>query len=205
MTKSGRDGNCEVTFNKTYARRGVLRSGLGVIALPILTIVVHAEDWGSPDPKRPLYVEALETQYGAPSQSGFGSSVLFASAVNSRAELERLALAAYRHFTGELWDKWGEAAWMGPWRLLLARSAAGDIAADLRQLSDPVAQSSGNMLLETVPDPNAAQASLAAAFDHAAVRDLLVFNLGDGGAMSGLLIAARRENGEAVFLVFLMD
>jgi hypothetical protein len=49
------------------------------------------------------------------------------------------------------------------------------------------------------------QAALSAAFDDPAVRDLLVFNLGDGGAMSGVLFAARRVNGEATFLVFLMD
>ena len=35
---------------------------------------------------------------------------------------------------------------------------------------------------------------------------LRVYNLGDGGAMSGLLIAGRQEDtGETLFLVFLMD
>jgi len=38
------------------------------------------------------------------------------------------------------------------------------------------------------------------------VTDLRVYILGDGGAMSGLLIAGRHnETGEAIFLVFLLD
>ena len=54
--------------------------------------------------------------------------------------------------------------------------------------------------------PRKARAALAAAFDDPAVTELHVFNLGDGGAMSGLLVAGRRQGtGEATFLVFLMD
>jgi hypothetical protein len=38
------------------------------------------------------------------------------------------------------------------------------------------------------------------------VTELRAFNLGDGGAMSGLLVAGRRSlGGESTFLVFLMD
>ena len=38
------------------------------------------------------------------------------------------------------------------------------------------------------------------------MTELRVFNLGDGEAMSGLLVAGRRgATGEATFLVFLMD
>ena len=47
--------------------------------------------------------------------------------------------------------------------------------------------------------------ALSAAYDGPAVTELRFFNLGDGGAMSGLLIAARRDSGQATFLVFLMD
>ena len=51
-----------------------------------------------------------------------------------------------------------------------------------------------------------ARAALAAAYDDPAVTDLRVYNLGDGGAMSGLLVAGyRKGTGEATFLVFLMD
>jgi hypothetical protein len=61
------------------------------------------------------------------------------------------------------------------------------------------------VILNGTEDPNSSSAVLAEAFDHPDVEDLLVYNIGDGGAMSGLLVAARRTNGEATFLVFLMD
>ena len=52
----------------------------------------------------------------------------------------------------------------------------------------------------------AAGAALSTAFDDPAVTELRAFNLGDGGAMSGLLVAGRRSpGGESTFLVFLMD
>ncbi len=54
-------------------------------------------------------------------------------------------------------------------------------------------------------DDSLADAALAAAFDDPAVTELRVFNLGDGGAMSGILVAARRATGDATFLVFLLD
>jgi hypothetical protein len=37
------------------------------------------------------------------------------------------------------------------------------------------------------------------------VQELVVYNTGDGSAMSGLLIAGQRGNGETTFLVFLYD
>ncbi len=44
------------------------------------------------------------------------------------------------------------------------------------------------------------------AYDEPAMGELRVFNLGDGEAMSGLLLAARyTATGQALFLVFLMD
>jgi hypothetical protein len=38
-----------------------------------------------------------------------------------------------------------------------------------------------------------------------AVTELRVFSLGDGAAMAGILVAGRRDNSEATFLVFLLD
>jgi hypothetical protein len=47
---------------------------------------------------------------------------------------------------------------------------------------------------------------LSAAFDIPALTELVVYNVGDGGAMSGLLVAGRRaETGESTVLVFLLD
>jgi hypothetical protein len=45
-----------------------------------------------------------------------------------------------------------------------------------------------------------------AAFDDPAVTELAVYKIGDGAAMAGLLVAARRAaTGETVTLVFLLD
>lgn len=48
------------------------------------------------------------------------------------------------------------------------------------------------------------EAAVPAAFGHAAVSELLVSGIGDGYAMSGLFVTARRANGNLTDLVFLM-
>ena len=62
------------------------------------------------------------------------------------------------------------------------------------------------MILDSVEEAETARAALSVAFDDPSVTELRAFNLGDGGAMSGLLVAGRRgASGETTFLVFLMD
>lgn len=156
---------------------------------------------------KPEYLTALETAYGAPSQTGFGSAVFY-EAIGADDSLTDAALAKYKYFVGELWERWGEDAWMGPWKEVYTRKtgAKPDIVAELRAISDPDAALSAPMILDVVQDADQARAALSAAFDDPAVTELRVFNLGDGGAMSGILVAGRRgERGEAVFLVFLLD
>ena len=152
-------------------------------------------------------VASLEDAYGTPSQAGFGSAV-FHEQMKAGDDLEQAALAKYRYFTGDLWERWGEEAWMSPWKEVYVRQAGAkpDIMAELRGISDPDAAISVPMILDNIDGADQARAALAAAYDDPAVTDLRVFNLGDGGAMSGLLIAGRRQGtGEATFLVFLMD
>jgi hypothetical protein len=163
-----------------------------------------AEVFAEGQAPRPDYVQALEEKFGAPNRNGFGSTVLFGTAA-SRDDLVRLAGEAYRYFVGDLWDRWGEAAWMGAWRLVFERTTSRDVVSELSKLSDPQARSSADVILNGTEDPNSSSAVLAEAFDHPTVEELLVYNIGDGGAMSGLLVAARRKDGEAAFLVFLMD
>jgi hypothetical protein len=156
---------------------------------------------------KPQYVAALEAAYGAPSQAGLGSAV-FHMQMNAGDDLSKAALAAYRYFVGELWERWGEAAWMGPWKEVYVRptGARPDIVTELRGIQDADAALSAPMILDSVQNAEKARAALAAAFDDPAVTELRVFNLGDGGTMSGILAAGRRgAAGEATFLVFLMD
>jgi len=62
------------------------------------------------------------------------------------------------------------------------------------------------IILDTVGAAQQARAAPSAAFDDSAVTEFLVYNVGDGGAMAGLLVAGRQaETGEATFLVFLLD
>jgi hypothetical protein len=155
----------------------------------------------------PAWLTALETAYGPPSQAGFGSAV-FQAALPETESLESAALAKYRFFVGDLWDRYGEAAWMSPWQLVHARpaGATADIVKELRAITDPAAQLSAPLLLDCLENAEAARAALSAAYDAPAVTELQIFTIGDGAALSGLLIAGRRPAaGEATFLIFLMD
>ncbi len=156
---------------------------------------------------KPQSVADMESAYGPPSQAGFGSAVFY-EALGAGDSLVDAAFAKYKYFVGELWERWGEDAWKGPWKEVYARKAGAkaDIVAELRGIADPDAAISAPMILDVVQDAEGARAALAAAYNDPAVTELRVFNLGDGGAMSGLLVAGRRAAaGDATFLVFLLD
>jgi len=158
-------------------------------------------------PIQPAYLTHLTDAYGVPSQQGFGSAV-FHETLKDTDNLTNAALATYRYFVGKLWERFGEQAWLGPWREVYARTtgAPHDIVVELRGIADPDTRRSVPMILEGVERAETARAALSAAFDDFAVTELRVFNLGDGEAMSGLLIASRRgASGESTFLVFLYD
>ncbi|HAJ34854.1 MAG TPA: hypothetical protein DCL15_04055 [Chloroflexi bacterium] len=150
---------------------------------------------------------SLQAAYGPPSDAGFGSAVFY-TALGADASLEQAALDKYKVFTGELWQRYGEAAWMGPWKEVYTRApgAPADIVAELRGIADRDAAISVPLILDEVDDAAAARAALAAAYDDPAVTELRVYNLGDGAALAGLLVAGRRgATGDAIFLVFLLD
>jgi heat shock protein HslJ len=155
---------------------------------------------------KPDYIAKLEASYGTPSQSGFGSAVFFEQVVRSE-ELERTALDKYKYFVGELWERYGEDAWMGPWKQVYTRQTGTkhDIVAELRGIQDSDAALSVPMILDNIEGAEKAREALSTAFDDPSMTELLVYNLGDGGAMSGILVAGRRSNGETTYLVFLSD
>lgn len=154
---------------------------------------------------KPSYITALEAAYGAPSQAAFGSAVFYTD--KDAKDLTKAALKYYQYFVGKLWERWGEEAWMGPWKEVYARQAGAkaDIVAELKGISGIDARGSVPMILEVVKNAEAARAALSDAYDDPAVAQLRVFTLGDGEAMSGLLVAGKRKTGETTFLVFLMD
>lgn len=160
----------------------------------------------SPSSPIPIYMGALKKVYGPPSQAAFGSAVFFEQ-LAPEADLERAALRYYRYFVGNLWDRYGEEAWMTPWKSVYTRppEAKADIVAELGAIADPTAKLSIPLLLDPGGDHATAQRALSKVYDDAAVTELNLYTLGDGAALSGLLIAGRRQNGEATFLVFLLD
>lgn len=97
---------------------------------------------------------------------------------------------------------------MGPWREVYTRAPGvkANIDAELRGIVDRDARLSVPMILDEVEGAEAARTAFSAAFDDPAVTDLRAFDLGDGEALSGLLLAGRRAvSGETTYLVFLMD
>jgi hypothetical protein len=156
---------------------------------------------------KPAYVTALEAAYEAPSQAGFGSAIFFEQS-QEPGSLEQAAQAKYRYFVGELWQRYGEDAWMGSWQTVYTRPPGADraIVAELRAIEDRSAAQSVGLILDEAADPQAAAQALRGAFDDPTVSELAVYKIGDGAQMAGLLVTARRESGgETVMLVFLLD
>lgn len=155
---------------------------------------------------KPGYVTNLESAYGAPSQNAFGSAIFFEQ-LKDTDKLEEAALQKYKYFVGDIWERFGEDAWMSAWKQVYTRpaGAASDVVAELKGITDLDARMSVPMVLDVVENAEAARQALSAAYDDTAMKELVVFNIGDGGAMSGLIVAGRHSNGETTFLVFLYD
>ena len=153
------------------------------------------------------YVIELERCYGMPSPEAFGSSVFYDTMDVPEGSLAQAALAKYKHFAGELWERYGEDNWMAEWETVYKRdrSTTRDIVAELRSISDRGARLSASLLVENNDHTTEAHAALGKAFDDSRVSELQVFKIGDGDAMSGILIASRRSNEGFIFLVSLMD
>ena len=157
--------------------------------------------------KKPDAVQKLEDFYGPPSQEAFASATFY-KPLQPNEDLTEKALEIYKYFVGELWERWGEEAWMGPWKEVYSRPSGSkrDLAAEMNAIEDREAALSIPLLLDGVETPGEKRDAFQAVFDDAAVEELRIFNLGDGGAMSGLLVAARNTDLEAgIFLTFLLD
>ena len=150
----------------------------------------------------PKYVADLEASYGVPSQQGFGSSVFYQT-LRAEENLESVALTKYQYFLGGKWSDAYQAAWARIYTRL--SDASRNIEAELRSIGDANARSSASMILDDVESAATAKQALSAAYDDPDVTELNVHSIGDGEAMSGLVVSGRRSSGESTFLVFLMD
>ena len=153
---------------------------------------------------KPEEVVELERVLGGPSQSGFGASVFYER--SSPEDLDQVALLRYQYFVGKKWEQFGAENWLGVWELLYKRRSGtpADILRELAAISDPSARSSTCLLTDGHSDPQAACVALAAAFNDASISDLRIYKIGDGEAMSGILIAARQSETD-LLLALLMD
>jgi hypothetical protein len=206
VTLIGKPGSEAKLLSYAYALEQATRLRVNPVLPEAIQSAGPNQD-GAAEQSKPDYVTDLEAAYGAPSQAGFGSAV-FHEQLAAGDDLEQAALAKYKYFVGDLWERYGEDAWMGPWKMVYTRPEDGkrDIVAELRGITDREARMSVEMILDNVDDPKKARAALSAAFDDPAVTELAVYNTGDGAAMSGLLISGRRaDTSDATFLVFLMD
>jgi hypothetical protein len=155
--------------------------------------------------KKPLYIRNLETVFGPPSQSAFGSAVFYEKSII--ADLKQVSLEKYRYFVGKLWNRYGEDVWMGMWKEVYRRkqNIKNDIVNELKSMTDRDALGSVSIFLDGIESPEDARKALSAAFDDPAVSELTIHNIGDGAAMSGLLITAFRKKKDATFVIFLLD
>jgi hypothetical protein len=155
---------------------------------------------------RPAAITDLQALYGQPSQAGFGSAVFY-EATEPGPNLEATALQFYKHFVGKLWEQYGESVWMSSWKQVYVRPGGmqSDIVAELRAITDPAAANHVPiLLLDETDDQAKAQQALAAVFDHPQITDLSVYRIGDGAALSGLLVAGYCSN-EVTILISLID
>jgi hypothetical protein len=156
----------------------------------------------------PPVVAELEQVFGLPSEAGFGSAVFFhPTTATDSGSLEVEGQAIYRTFCGDLWEKFGAENWLATWELLHERpdGETGDIVTEIEAIRDPEAGSAAQMLLDAGPDPNRAASALRAAFNDSSMVRLQIFKIGDGGAMSGAIIAAETKATARVFLIILLD
>ena len=153
-------------------------------------------------------IENLEQVFGSASEAGFGSAVFVRqSSETEPRSLETDGRDVYRIFCGDNWDGFGVDNWLANWKLLHERlpGREGDIIAEIQAIRDPEAGSAAQMLLESGPDPEHAENVLRSAFNAGNISQLQIFKIGDGGAMSGAIIAAETNANRRVFLIILLD
>ncbi|RFP61333.1 MAG: hypothetical protein BJG00_005495 [Limnothrix sp. CACIAM 69d] len=150
----------------------------------------------------PQYVTDLEAVYGGPTQSLLGSAVFY-EVLKPEDDLSHVALKKYKYVVGKHWSK----AYRDAWKMVYGRSmdASRAIISELRSLNDFQAELSASLILDNIDEAEAGQRALVAAFDDPKIIELTIHKMGDGEAISGLVIAGRRANGEATFLVSISD
>jgi len=151
-------------------------------------------------------IESLEKVYGKPNSTGFGSAVFY-EVSKKDIDLATIALDDYRLFMGDKWNAETESAWMSTWKKVYERSPgnAADILSELNNIKDADAKRSVPLLTELVENAEQGKLALAAAYNHPEISQVQLFSVGDGEAMSGLLLCGLFADFSACSVICLMD
>jgi len=82
---------------------------------------------------------------------------------------------------------------------------AADILSELNNIKDADAKRSVPLLTELVENAEQGKLALAAAYNHPEISQVQLFSVGDGEAMSGLLLCGLFADFSACSVICLMD
>lgn len=168
----------------------------------------------------PQYALDLVEIYGPPKQRTWGTAVFY-DRVDPNTDLDEVALRHYQYFANAA-DWSTKPQWRNMWQCIYQRPVGvpADFFRDLRDATIAGTVDHVDHLLDRLeiavvfddqtdsrsvqPNPRTAVA-LSAAFDAPEVQDFRVYLIGDAEVLQGLLMAARRGNGEVVILAFIHD
>jgi len=148
-------------------------------------------------------VSALEAVFGKASAEGFGSAVF--SNVTFEGNSTALAKQVYASFLGDKTTGEYGHLWMENFGEVSHATGKTDIVETLNNITDPDAKRSVPLLIEIVSDAEAAKAALQQAFDADDISELSICKIGDGEAMSGLVVSGIYSNKENTSVIALMD
>ena len=143
--------------------------------------------------------------YGKPSSAGFGSAVFY-NTINDTT-LESAALNNYKAFMGGQWNTDSESRWKSTWKRCYERpqGTTPDILTELNNIKDPDAKRSVPLLTELIEQADQGKAALATVFNHPDITKVQVYNIGDGEALSGLLLCGLFAEQVYCSVICLMD
>ena len=150
-------------------------------------------------------IESLMNVYGKPSSAVFGSSVFYNTL--NYTPLESEALNNYKAFLGGQWNADTETRWKSTWKKCFERpkGTTPDILTELNGIKDADAKRSVPLLTELIDNADQGKLALAAVFNHADMTKVEVYTVGDGEALSGLLLCGLFTENTVCSVICLMD
>lgn len=154
------------------------------------------------------FITALENAFGKASNTGFGSTTLYSFPATALAP-ELQSLDHYKRFLGAKWLDTPDQTnrWLKPWKQVYVRpvGSPADIINELKQLQDADIKPSIGLLIEFPEQVEQAKIALTNAFNDQNIHHLAIYNLGDGEAMSGIMVTGLYSSGLLLSVLAIMD